>query len=68
GVSDAAGLDSELDYPWEMNGNIVYNPIENLDFFITGRNLTNEKNALQGFISPNAQEGARGYGGVRYRF
>ncbi len=68
GVRQPTGLDSELDTPWELNGNIVYSPTETLDIFISLRNITDEKNAQQGFIGAAPQDGARGSVGLRYKF
>jgi outer membrane receptor protein involved in Fe transport len=62
---DGAGV--SLKTPYEINANVLYTPIEILDVFVTGRNLTNHKYALRGVSGPAVQEPIAVMGGVRLR-
>ena len=62
---DGAGV--SLKTPYEVNANVLYTPIEILDVFVTGRNLTNHKYALRGVSGPAVQEPIAVMGGVRLR-
>lgn len=67
-VADAFGLDSQIKDPFEINAHLLYAPCDDLDIFVSVRNITDEKNALKGVISPTPQDGVRGNLGVRLMF
>ncbi len=56
-----------LKAPYEVNASVLYSPIEMLDVFLTGRNLTNHHYALRGVSGPALQEPITVMAGVRAR-
>jgi outer membrane receptor for ferrienterochelin and colicin len=56
-----------LKTPYEVNASALYSPMENLDVFVTGRNLTNHHYALRGVSGVALQEPITVMGGVRMR-
>ncbi len=66
---DAGSLGSELKNPWEMNLHLLYTPTDNFEVYAGIRNVTNNHNALTGFL-PFAvpQETFGGVAGFRFRF
>ena len=62
-------LAEELEYPWEADLHILYKPTNNLEFYATLRNLTNNHYALTGFVGEAIpQETFNGVMGVRLSF
>ena len=57
-----------LSNPYELNLSVLYSPVEMLDVFLTGRNLTNHKYALRGVSGPAPQEPIHVMSGLRVRY
>jgi outer membrane cobalamin receptor len=57
-----------LSNPYELNLSVLYTPVEMLDVFLTGRNLTNHKYALRGVSGPAPQEPIHIMSGLRVRY
>jgi outer membrane cobalamin receptor len=57
-----------LKHPYELNLSALYSPVEMLDVFLTGRNLTNHKYALRGVSGPAPQEPVTIMTGLRVRY
>jgi outer membrane receptor for ferrienterochelin and colicin len=57
-----------LNNPYEVNVNALYTPAQNLDLFVTLRNLTNKHYALRGISGPALQEPISGFAGARFRY
>jgi len=56
-----------LNTPYEVNAAVLYSPLEYLDVFATGRNLTNHHYALRGVSGVALQEPITVMAGVRAR-
>ena len=63
-----AFLGNEVKLPYELNAHLMYTPVEGLDLYVTGRNLTNHKYATKGISGPTPQEPIMVMGGVRYTY
>ena len=61
-----SGLD--MKWPYEVNANLVFSPIEALDIFVTARNATNHLYALRGVSGPALQEPLWILGGARFHY
>ncbi len=66
---DPGQLGGELHNPWELNLHLLYAPSEHYEFYFGLRNVTNNQNALTGFL-PSAvpQETFGGIAGLRVRY
>jgi outer membrane cobalamin receptor len=62
------GVGLSLSNPYELNLAVLYSPIDLLDVFVTGRNLTNHKYALRGVSGPAPQEPISVMSGLRVRY
>jgi outer membrane receptor protein involved in Fe transport len=63
-----ANVGVSLKHPYELNLSVLYSPVEMLDVFVTGRNLTNHKYALRGVSGPAPQEPITIMIGLRARY
>jgi outer membrane receptor for ferrienterochelin and colicin len=67
-VTRTFSLDDELKNPYELNAHIIYTPTEDLDLFLSVRNLTDNHYALRGLLGPTPQEPLSVMGGMRFTF
>ena len=65
---DYPNVGVSLKHPYELNLSALYSPVELLDVFLTGRNLTNHKYALRGVSGPAPQEPITIMTGLRARY
>jgi outer membrane receptor protein involved in Fe transport len=65
---DYPNVGVSLKHPYELNLSVLYSPVEMLDVFLTGRNLTNHKYALRGVSGPAPQEPITIMSGLRARY
>jgi outer membrane receptor protein involved in Fe transport len=63
-----ANANLSLNTPYQVNANALYTPLEWLDVFLTGRNLTNNHYALRGVSGPQPQEPVTAMLGARIRY
>lgn len=57
-----------VETPHEINLNVMYSPLDELDIFATVRNVTNHHYAVRGSAGPAPQEPLSGFAGARFRY
>ena len=67
-IPNTYGMDDELEWPYELNAHILYEPSKYLGLFVTLRNMSNHAYALHGQVSPTPQRAFHMFGGVRLAY